>query len=150
MATRRSTAPRQASGDRVRLRPADPFELIRLIAQTQQDPRKATAEVVQNAFDAGATDVRIERHRVRGEPRLTTTDDGRGVHPERPRRDALMYLARNIGHSTKRGLTATERHRLMVQGQYGIGLLGFWSVGERLEIKSRVGRRIRARIGGQQ
>ncbi len=43
--TRLSTA-----GRNVRLRPANSFDLIRLIALSQSDPRKAVAELVQNSF----------------------------------------------------------------------------------------------------
>jgi hypothetical protein len=52
------------------------------------------------------------------------------------RRDALQYVATHIGHSRKRHLSPQERLSLMTQGQYGIGLLGFWSLGERLEMRS--------------
>jgi hypothetical protein len=34
------------------LRPADPFDLIRWLARSQSDPRKAVAELVQNSIDA--------------------------------------------------------------------------------------------------
>lgn len=139
MKTARRGRSNVSAPNRIRLKPHDPFELIRLIAQTQQDPRKAVAELVQNALDAEATEVSIERRRVKGEPRLFIIDDGHGVHPAMERSEALTFIAKNIGHSSKRGLTAAERHRLMVQGQYGIGLLGFWSLGDQLEIKSRVG-----------
>jgi hypothetical protein len=40
----------------VRLQPADPFDLIRLLAQSQSDPRKAVAELVQNSIDASKID----------------------------------------------------------------------------------------------
>jgi len=36
-------------------------------------------------------------------------------------------------------LSPEERRRLVVTGQYGVGLLGFWSIGHRMEIRSRVG-----------
>jgi len=36
------------------LRPADPFDLIRWLARSQSDPRKAVAELVQNSIDAHA------------------------------------------------------------------------------------------------
>lgn len=37
-----------------------------------------------------------------------------------------------------RNLSPKERLQLMTQGQYGIGLLGFWSLGERPEMCSSV------------
>ena len=42
-----------------RLRAADPFELIRWLARSQTDPRKALAELVQNSLDAQARTVTI-------------------------------------------------------------------------------------------
>ena len=122
----------------VRLQPADPFDLIRWLARTQSDPRKAVAELVQNSIDARARHVRIERRTLRGAKALVVSDDGEGVLPEMEREEALRFIARNIGHSRKRGLSPRERHDLMVKGQYGIGLLGFWAVGHRMEIRSRV------------
>ena len=47
------------SSNRVRLRPHDAFDLIRLLARSQSDPRKAVAELVQNSLDAGARRVEI-------------------------------------------------------------------------------------------
>jgi hypothetical protein len=36
-------------------------------------------------------------------------------------------------------LSPRERHEQVVAGKYGIGLLGFWSIGHRMDIRSRVG-----------
>lgn len=131
---------KKTAGDGLRgkVRPRDPFELIRWLAFSQPDPRKALAELVQNSLDAGARNVRVTRQRIRGTPCLRIWDDGEGVIPEAERPDALRYIATNIGHSRKRNLSVQERHTLMTQGQYGIGLLGFWSLGERLEMRSCV------------
>ena len=131
---------RKTAGDGLRgkVRPRDPFELIRWLAFSQPDPRKALAELVQNSLDARARTVRVSRQRIRGVPCLRVWDDGEGVIPESTRPDALRYIATNIGHSRKRNLSVQERHELMTQGQYGIGLLGFWSLGERLEMRSSV------------
>jgi hypothetical protein len=76
--------------------------------------------------------------RVRGTLCLRVIDDGDGVIPELSRPEALKYIATNIGHSRKRQLSPEERLSLMTQGQYGIGLLGFWSLGQGLEIRSAV------------
>ena len=118
---------------------ADPFDLIRWLARSQSDPRKAIAELVQNSLDANARRVTIERRRVRRSPALVIRDDGEGIVPEVSREEALRTIATNIGHSRKRGLSPRERHDEIVAGKYGIGLLGFWSVGHRMEIRSRVG-----------
>jgi hypothetical protein len=123
---------------RGRLKAHDPFELIRWLALSQTDPRKALAELVQNSLDAGARSIRIARYRAKGVGCLRITDDGEGVIPEMDRPDALRYIATHIGHSRKRKLSLQERFRLLTQGQYGIGLLGFWSLGETLEMRSSV------------
>lgn len=122
----------------VRLKPADPFDLIRWLARSQSDPRKAVAELVQNSIDANARRVRLERRRVRRAPALVLRDDGEGVLADLPREDALRTIATNIGCSRKRNLTPLERHAQVVAGKYGIGLLGFWSVGRMMDIRSRV------------
>src|SRR3989442_6141100 len=136
MATR---APRKRSGAITgNLRPADPFELIRWLARSQNDPRKALAELVQNSLDASAGRVQIIRARERSMTALHVIDDGSGVLPELSREEALAYIATHIGHSRKRNLTPEQRRELMLQGKYGIGLLGFWSIGVELEMRSQV------------
>jgi hypothetical protein len=129
----------RSEGKSVRLKPADPFELVRLLARSQSDPRKAVAELVQNSLDAGAREVVIERVRQRGVLALTVRDDGEGVLPALERETALQYIATNIGHSHKLGLGPSERASRVVAGQYGVGLLGFWAIGAQMELRSRVG-----------
>ena len=127
------------AGTRVRkgrLKVHDPFELIRWLALSQTDPRKALAELVQNSLDAGARSIEVIRERMRGMPCLHVLDDGEGVIPELDRQEALRYIATHVGHSRKRSLTPSERLELMTQGQYGIGLLGFWCLGQALELRS--------------
>jgi len=123
---------------RVRLKPADPFALIRLIAHSQSDPRKAVAELVQNSLDAAAAHVRVSWFTKLGARCLSVWDDGVGVFAGMAREDALRRIATTIGASHKAHMTAEERHRQMTLGKYGIGLLGFWSVGRFMEIRSRV------------
>ncbi len=140
-----SVVPRSPSSRRAapalregKVKPADPFELIRWLAHCQQDPRKAAAELVQNSLDAGATRVDIVRRRDKGQFVLQITDDGSGVIPELPRDEALAWIATHIGHSRKRNLTPEQRRELMTQGQFGIGILGFWCLGEHLVIATAV------------
>src|SRR5438445_3532422 len=110
------------------MRAADPFQLIRWLARSQPDPRKALAELVQNAIDAQARHVRITRLRERGLTALQIVDDGERIIPDLKRVDALTYIATHIGHSRKRNLTREQRRELMLQGKYGVGLLGFWAI----------------------
>ena len=121
-----------------KLKVHDPFELVRWLALSQPDPRKALAELVQNSLDAGAKRIRVTRVRRKGLPCLEVLDDGEGVIPELDRPEALRYIATNVGHSRKRNLSPEERLKLMTQGQYGIGLLGFWTLGQMLEMRSTV------------
>lgn len=136
--------PRRGSGKKSkdvqtgRLRVHDPFELIRWLALSQPDPRKALAELVQNSLDAQARKIVVTRRREKRVPTLRIWDDGEGVIPEMERREALTYIATHIGHSRKRTLTPQQRLELMTQGQYGIGLLGFWALGDLLEMRSSV------------
>jgi hypothetical protein len=129
---------RRSDVERGRVRVHDPFELVRLLAMSQSDPRKALAELVQNSLDAGARTIRVVRRREKGRTALTVWDDGEGVIPELERPEALRYIATHIGHSRKRSLTPKERFQLLTQGQYGIGLLGFWSLGEVMEMRTSV------------
>src|SRR5262249_3499782 len=81
--------------------------------------------------------VLVTRAREDGVPVLRIADDGEGVDPDAPtREEALERLARNIGHSRKHKLTLEQRRGAL--GQYGIGLLGFWCLGEQLELVTRV------------
>lgn len=122
----------------VRLKPADSFDLIRLLARSQHDPRKAVCELVQNSLDAHARHVEVLWFSDRGVRALRVTDDGAGIFPDLPRDQALDKIARTIGHSYKRSLTPEERRQEMLLGKYGIGLLGFWSIGQVMDIRTRV------------
>ena len=122
----------------VRLRPKNAFDLITLIARSQSDPRKALAELVQNSLDAGARSISVTRMRRRRQVAISILDDGQGIFPELERPEALERIATNVGHSFKRDLSPAERQREMQLGKYGIGLLGFWAVGEEMEMRSRV------------
>src|SRR2546421_565815 len=54
------------------------------------------------------------------------------------RTEALTYIATHVGYSRKRDLTPEQRRELMTQGKYGIGLLGFWAIGEVLEMRTQL------------
>src|SRR3989454_10840821 len=80
------------------LRPADPFDLIRWLARSQSDPRKAVAELVQNSIDAHARHWVVSRRRVRGGPALTVRGDGEGGLPSLGRVEGLRYRAPNVSN----------------------------------------------------
>ncbi len=124
----------------LRLKPADSFDLIRLLARSQNDARKAVCELVQNSLDAQATRIEVTWQSEKGGTRaLRIHDNGGGIFSDLSREDALRRIATTIGHSHKRALTPAQRRELMALGKYGIGLLGFWAIGQVMEIKSRVG-----------
>ena len=92
MAKRKS---RKKTGvEKGRVRVYDPFELVRWLALSQPDPRKALAELVQNSLDARSRSIRITRVRERKVPCLKILDDGEGVIPELSRPEALRYINR--------------------------------------------------------
>ena len=111
-----------------KLRIGNQWNAIRIIALSQSNPLKAIAEFVENSIDAHAQNVTIVRGKNAGEHYIRITDDGEGV------RD-FAYVATHIGDSIKRKLK--EEGEQGIQGEYGIGLLSFWTVGEELTLTSR-------------
>lgn len=111
-----------------KLRIGNQWNAIRIIALSQSNPLKAIAEFVENSIDARANSVTIVRGKSRGEHYIRITDDGEGV------RD-FAYVATHIGDSIKRKLKREGEQG--IQGEFGIGLLSFWTVGEELTMTSR-------------
>ena len=113
-----------------KLRIGDDWNAITIIALSQSNPLKAVAEFVENSIDARATEITILRGRERGEHYLRIIDDGDGI----PKDDAgvpdFKYVATHICDSIKRQLKVDGVNG--VQGEFGIGLLSFWTVGEEL------------------
>ncbi len=122
---------------RSRLKIGDEWTAIQIIARSQANPQKAVAELVENCIDAGAKHVKITRGRRRGRVFLRISDDGRGVPLNEEGVPDFDYVATHICDSLKRRLD--ERQRGGVQGEFGIGLLGFWSIGHELEMVSQTG-----------
>ena len=121
--------------DKGKLRIGDDWNAIRIIALSQANPLKAIAEFVENSIDARAKTIVITRGREHGEQYLLVRDDGEGV-PRTP--DGLpdfKYVATHICDSVKRHLKA-EGHGGGLQGEFGIGLLSFWTVGHTLTMTS--------------
>src|SRR5438874_2144058 len=137
-AARRSKpkAPRQGkAADRGKLRIGDDWNAIRIIALSQGNPLKAIAEFVENSIDAHAKIITITRGREHGEHYLSIRDDGDGVPRDEAGRPNFKYVATHIGDSIKRRLKA-EGSGNGIQGEFGIGLLSFWTVGDTLTMIS--------------
>lgn len=117
-----------------KLKIGDDWNAIRIIALSQNNPLKAVAEFVENSIDAGAKTITITRGRERGEPYLRIADDGAGVPRTSEGVPDFRYVATHICDSIKRQLKTDGMNHM--QGEFGIGLLSFWTVGENLAMTS--------------
>lgn len=132
----KSNASRQGPvADRGKLKIGDDWNAIRIIALSQSNPLKAIAEFVENSIDAHAKTVTITRGREHGEHYLSIKDDGDGVPHDEDGRPNFKYVATHICDSIKRRLKA-EGVGNGLQGEFGIGLLSFWTVGDQLTMIS--------------
>ncbi|MBE3133180.1 MAG: ATP-binding protein, partial [Acidobacteria bacterium] len=121
-------------GNTGRLRIGDNWNAITIIALSQNNPLKAIAEFVENSIDAHAHSVTIIRGKERGEPYLKVVDDGDGIPRDAEGAPDFKYVATHICDSLKRQLKAEGVKG--IQGEFGIGLLSFWTVGERMVLSS--------------
>jgi hypothetical protein len=127
----RSSRPARDPGQaRGRLRIGDDWNAITIIALSQSNPLKAIAELVENSIDAKARAVTITRGRQTGGQYLSICDDGSGVPRDGDGRPDFRYVATHICDSVKRRLK--ESGAAGIQGEFGIGLLSFWTIGESL------------------
>ena len=117
-----------------KLRIGDDWNAIRIIALSQGNPLKALAELVENSIDAHAKIIVITRGREHGEHYLVVRDDGDGIPRDPGGLPDFKYVATHICDSLKRRLKADGRGE--VQGEFGIGLLSFWTVGGTLTMTS--------------
>ena len=118
-----------------KLRIGDHWNAITIIALSQNSPLKAIAEFVENSIDANAKNVTIVRGREQGEHYLRVVDDGEGIRLNQEGVPDFAYVATHICDSIKR--TLKRQGAGNIQGEFGIGLLSFWTVGERLVLSSR-------------
>ena len=130
----RKRKPGKQATARGRLRIGDDWNAITIIALSQSNPLKAIAELVENSIDANARTVTITRGREHGRHFLAIRDDGDGVPRGDDGRPDFRYVATHICDSVKRRLKAEGSTGL--QGEFGIGLLSFWTVGEDLTMTS--------------
>ena len=132
----KSKVPRKSkAADRGKLKIGDDWNAIRIIALSQSNPLKAIAEFVENSIDAKAATITITRGREHGEHYLSIKDDGDGVPRDEEGRPNFKYVATHICDSIKRRLKA-EGTGAGLQGEFGIGLLSFWTVGDTLTMIS--------------
>jgi hypothetical protein len=121
--------------DSGKLRIGDDWNAIRIIALSQSNPLKAIAEFVENSIDAHARTITITRGKEHGAHYLSIKDDGDGVPRDEAGLPDFKYVATHICDSIKRQLRA-DGSGAGLQGEFGIGLLSFWTVGERLAMTS--------------
>lgn len=117
-----------------RLRIGDDWNAITIIALSQNNPLKAIAEFVENSIDAGARHITIIRGKERGQQYLKVIDDGQGLPCAEEGIPDFKYVATHICDSLKRQLK--EKGAQNIQGEFGIGLLSFWTVGYKLAMVS--------------
>src|SRR6266851_1293023 len=131
-------ARRVAKSDRPRssgnLRIGDHWNAITIIALSQSNPLKAVAELVENSIDARAKTIVITRGKDKGQHYLRVKDDGEGVRRNADGEPDFHYVATHVCDSIKRRLKTQGTQRL--QGEFGIGLLSFWTLGEDLLLTS--------------
>src|SRR5260370_23080411 len=120
-----------------KLRIGDDWNAIRILAISQSNPLKGIAELVENSIDAHAKTIAITRGREQGKHYLTVKDDGDGVPRDSNGLPDFKYVATHICDSVKRRLKAGGAGG-GVQGEFGIGLLGFWTVRDTLTMTSSV------------
>ena len=120
-----------ASGN---LRIGDHWNAITIIALSQSNPLKAVAELVENSIDARAKTIVITRGKEKGQHYLRVKDDGEGVRKNADGEPDFHYVATHVCDSIKRRLKTQGMRGL--QGEFGIGLLSFWTLGEELLLTS--------------
>jgi hypothetical protein len=115
-----------------KLRIADHWNAISIIASSQANPLKAVAEFVENSIDARARQIAIMRGKKKGEFYLKVSDDGEGIPRDEQGLPDFRRVATHICDSIKRQFKSKGAKG--IQGEFGIGLLSFWTVGQNLSM----------------
>ncbi len=113
-----------------RLRIGNDWNAITIIALSQNNPLKAIAEFVENSIDAHAQNITIIRGKEKKQQYLKVIDDGEGIPCTQEGIPDFKYVATHICDSLKRRLKKEKENN--IQGEFGIGLLSFWTVGHKL------------------
>jgi hypothetical protein len=131
----KSVRKRKRKGVRTgKLRIADHWNAISIIAKSQANPLKAVAEFVENSIDARAKQIVIIRGKKKGEFYLKVSDDGDGIPKNTQGLPDFRRVATHICDSIKRQFKPEIVEG--IQGEFGIGLLSFWTVGHNLSMTS--------------
>jgi hypothetical protein len=117
-----------------KLRIADHWNAISIIANSQANPLKAVAEFVENSIDAKAKEVSIVRGKQKKAFFLKISDDGEGISRDEHGVPDFRRVATHICDSIKRQFKTEDAKG--IQGEFGIGLLSFWTVGDKLSMTS--------------
>jgi len=93
-------------------------------------PMNAIAELMWNALDAEATEVRVDfvENELGGVETFRISDNGHGLSY-----DHAFVVFRNLGGSWKRDEPRTARRRRFMHGQYGKGRFRAFALGNRVE-----------------
>ncbi|MBI2423314.1 MAG: ATP-binding protein [Candidatus Hydrogenedentes bacterium] len=96
-------------------------------------PMNALAELIWNALDAEATEVRVEfeENELQGTKLIRIVDNGNGLHYD----DAFIVF-QNLGGSWKRSGTRTHDMKRTLHGKYGKGRFRAFSLGNQVEWRS--------------
>lgn len=96
-------------------------------------PMTALAELIWNALDAEATEIRVEfiENEMGGVETLRIVDNGIGLHY-----DDSFIVFRNLGGSWKRSGVRTHRRKRVLHGKYGRGRFRAFSLGNHVEWKT--------------
>jgi hypothetical protein len=132
MASRSAKSGKPGSSGNLRI--GDHWNAITIIALSQSNPLKAVAELVENSIDARARTIVITRGKEKGQHYLRVKDDGEGVRRNADGEPDFHYVATHVCDSIKRRLKTQGTRGL--QGEFGIGLLSFWTLGEELLLTS--------------
>lgn len=89
-----------------KLRIADHWNAISIIASSQANPLKAVAEFVENSIDARARHIVITRGKKKGEFYLKVSDNGEGIPRDGKGLPDFRHVATHICDSVKRRLKA--------------------------------------------
>ena len=126
----KSGAKKKMRGGKLRI--ADHWNAISIIASSQSNPLKAVAEFVENSIDARADKIVIVRGKKQGRFYLKVSDDGQGISRNDQGLPDFRRVATHICDSIKRQFKADDASG--IQGEFGIGLLSFWTVGQGLQM----------------